>query len=274
MKNNWWRIIVFFLLFLLATAVWSIPLFLFYGEKILNPHLAEEDYLYSFFSQMAAACGAITTAYIMIVRIESKTFDKYSLTFKINDLAKGFSWGILIMTLFAITAFVTGIVVFHVQHISFLLFANIMLYFFVAIAEEVFFRGYMLSSLRERMGSIAPIVTSSLLFGAVHFFNDYISWIGLINISISGCLMALLTVKTKSISAAVGLHWAWNFFQGPIFGFAVSGNQEVGLVQPVGLVSEIFTGGKFGAEGSIALAFISVLILFIFYKRYNKYEYE
>ena len=56
---------------------------------------------------------------------------------------------------------------------------------------------------------------------------------------------------TRALWLPIGLHFAWNFFQGPVFGFPVSGTQTSTLLQlePVG--PELLTGGRFGPEASL-----------------------
>ena len=62
----------------------------------------------------------------------------------------------------------------------------------------------------------------------------------------------------------MGSHWSWNYFQGPIFGFAVSGGDTPSLIKPVIQGSDWLTGGSFGAEASIP-AFVLGLALAILF---------
>ena len=181
------------------------------------------------------------------------------------------------MALVAIGFFMIGIVEFSYHGFSSRLAMSFFIYLFVAIVEEVMFRGYILTNLQEKMNPFWSLVTSSILFGFVHFGNDHFTWIGCATISMSGYLMGLLVLKSGSISSAVGLHWSWNFVQGPILGFAVSGHQEKGLFQITTLSTELLTGGKFGAEGSILLtAFAFTLAVYLSLKLFhstNKHSY-
>jgi uncharacterized protein len=56
---------------------------------------------------------------------------------------------------------------------------------------------------------------------------------------------------TRSLWLAVGIHWGWNFVQGPVFGAAVSGGESEGLFKPVISGPEWATGGAFGPEGGL-----------------------
>jgi hypothetical protein len=60
------------------------------------------------------------------------------------------------------------------------------------------------------------------------------------------------------------MHLTWNFFQGPIFGFEVSGIESESIINQSVTGSDYITGGEFGFEGSLlATALIIVLILFL-----------
>ncbi len=109
------------------------------------------------------------------------------------------------------------------------------------------------------------ILISSLLFGFVHIGNDHFTTIGFFNITLSGILMALLYTKYKNLSAPIAMHFTWNFFQGPVFGYAVSGESLWSLaeVTPISK-TEMITGGLFGAEGSIVLVPMSLFAIVIF----------
>jgi hypothetical protein len=56
---------------------------------------------------------------------------------------------------------------------------------------------------------------------------------------------------TRRLWLAIGIHFAWNFTQGGIFGVAVSGIQANGLLQATLSGPELLSGGAFGAEASI-----------------------
>jgi membrane protease YdiL (CAAX protease family) len=59
---------------------------------------------------------------------------------------------------------------------------------------------------------------------------------------------------TKSLWLSMGMHIGWNFFQGPIFGFAASGHQTATLIQHEVVSSSTYlTGGDFGPEASLLI---------------------
>ncbi len=79
-----------------------------------------------------------------------------------------------------------------------------------------------------------------------------------------GVLDGYMALKSGSISSAVGFHWSWNFVQGPILGFAVSGHTEKGVFQANSMATDVLTGGQFGAEGSILVALFTLTLAVYF----------
>ena len=59
------------------------------------------------------------------------------------------------------------------------------------------------------------------------------------------------------------MHLTWNFFQGPIFGFEVSGIESESIIKQSVTGNEILTGGSFGFEGSI-LATVGIIIMILY----------
>jgi membrane protease YdiL (CAAX protease family) len=130
----------------------------------------------------------------------------------------------------------------------------------VGIYEELFSRGYQLGNLAEglsgALGSrgavIVSVLLSSTVFGVLHLLNDHASALSAFNISVAGIMLAMGYVLTGELAIPIGVHIAWNFFQGNVFGFPASGFQpsvSVITVQPVG--SPLLTGGDFGPEAGL-----------------------
>ena len=132
----------------------------------------------------------------------------------------------------------------------------------VGIYEEVVSRGYQLRNLSEglhrRERSIpaavcAGTLLSSLLFAILHVLSAPLSPLRVTGLVFDGILLASGYVLTGSLGVSIGLHSGWNFFQGAIFGFPVSGDLEPGsLLELTQSGPEWFTGGSFGPEGGVA----------------------
>lgn len=71
-----------------------------------------------------------------------------------------------------------------------------------------------------------------------------------------------------SLLLFIGIHLSWNFSQGQIFGYAVSGMDIPSpIIQPVISGHELITGGAFGAEASVIAVVISFAISYLLYKK-------
>ncbi len=260
-ESNWWRIVLYLFLWIIGVFLFSIPAFIFFSDflegdipDVLMNHLGYQSAI-----QLAMALGAIGASWLMIKEIEYRNFSFYRLTFVGKLLIQGLAIGVIMMLLFSFLVDVLGVIEFNYVGLSTRLLISFFLYLLVAVAEEVLVRGYILTNLQEKMSPFLALVVSSLFFGSLHLGNHHFSWIGFATISLSGFLMGLLTLKTGSISAAVGLHWSWNYVQGPALGFAVSGHQEIGILSPLATSAATFSGGKFGAEGSALMTILSLL---------------
>jgi uncharacterized protein len=134
--------------------------------------------------------------------------------------------------------------------------------------EEILLRGIVFRLMEKWLGSWVALGFSALLFGALHLANPNASPLAAFAIAIeAGILLGAIYMLTRRLWAAIGLHMAWNFTQGGIFGVAVSGFETPGLLKPVMKGSDLLTGGGFGAEASLPAIFICTTIgLFFLYR--------
>lgn len=121
-----------------------------------------------------------------------------------------------------------------------------------AFAEELLFRGILFRYIEKAAGSWAALAITSALFGLAHIFNPNATWFSSVAIMIeAGILLGAIFMLTRRLWAAMGVHAAWNFTQGWIFGLPVSGSAGgVGLNKGQLVGSELLTGGAFGLEAS------------------------
>jgi uncharacterized protein len=152
---------------------------------------------------------------------------------------------------------------------------SLVFYLFVGFYEELFSRGYHLVNLAEgfndriigkRWAVILALAISSIVFGLLHMNNPNATWVSTLNISFAGIFLGLGMVLTGRLAIPIGLHITWNFFQGNVFGFAVSGTMRgVTLIATESVGPVWLTGGKFGPEagvmGLMAMVIGSVLII-------------
>lgn len=118
--------------------------------------------------------------------------------------------------------------------------------------EELIARGLIFRLVEQWLGSWAALAVSAVLFGAAHLANPNSSLLAGTAIALeAGIMLAALYMLTRRLWAAIGLHMAWNFAQGGIYGIPVSGFAVPGLLidRPSG--SALLTGAAFGAEASL-----------------------
>lgn len=140
--------------------------------------------------------------------------------------------------------------------------------------EEIVTRGWLMNVLGARYNITVGLILSSVFFALIHSENPGINYVAMLNIVLVGILLGLIVINTGSLWVACGIHSAWNFAQGNIFGFQVSGNDVgVGSIVDLNLVgNEFITGGQFGPEAGMVCSFvILVLIVIVLFlsKRYS-----
>ena len=136
----------------------------------------------------------------------------------------------------------------------------------VGVGEEVLFRGIVFRMMDERWGTLVALILSSLLFGFLHITNDNATVWSSVAITVeAGLLLGAAYKWSGSLWLPIGIHWSWNFFQGPVFGFAVSGNETYSLVRPLIDGPVWMTGGDFGAEASVPALILGLAVTILFF---------
>ena len=198
-----------------------------------------------------------------------------SLGLKYEGFQQDFKFGLILGAgLIAIgffSLFILGYV--RVESFSFP-FLDIVLYFilFVVVAfhEEIMLRGYILRSLMESMNRYLALAISSLIFMTVHLLNPNISFLGVVNLFLAGIVLGIYYVHKSNLWLPIGMHLTWNFFQGPIFGFEVSGIKSQSLIKQTVNGSDLITGGKFGFEASLLATILIVVVILYLDKNYRE----
>jgi len=120
------------------------------------------------------------------------------------------------------------------------------------IGEEIMFRGVLFRIVEEGLGTWWALAISALLFGALHIANPGATLWSSAAIAIeAGLLFGLLYHVTRSLAICMGVHAAWNFAQGTIYGIPVSGARADGWLVSTRSGPDWLSGGVFGAEASV-----------------------
>jgi membrane protease YdiL (CAAX protease family) len=146
----------------------------------------------------------------------------------------------------------------------------VLLFFCAGVFEELAFRGILFRLVEQGLGTWLALGISAVLFGFGHRHNPGATVLSSVAIAIeAGALFAAIYVATRSLWLPIGLHWAWNLFEGPVWGSSVSGIGTPVLADARFLGPALLTGGPFGPEaglptivlgGALAIAFLAVAI--------------
>lgn len=203
-----------------------------------------------------------------------------SLGFVKKNWLKYLGWGILLsllqMGVIALVYQVGGIGTFELNELSLepILFILGLFPFWLLQGgtEEVATRGWLLTRIAARTNLPLAIAISSSLFGILHLGNSGVTVLSVLNIVLDGVLAGLLFIYTDSIWLVVAQHGTWNYVQGNLLGFQVSGTGADASIFSftMGSGPDWLTGGEFGAEGSIIttlVLLVSVVIVYLLGER-------
>jgi len=195
------------------------------------------------------------------------------------ETASGFVAGVIfISTAFAVLYLLNAFTVSDFNWSANLL-PQLVLFFVAAIVEELVFRAFIFTTAEKGWGTIAGVLVSSLLFGFAHMFNNVSN--ATQSDKVYSCLLLSFDaglplvgafLLTRRIWFAVGMHWAWNVLEGPVFGFIVSGiNFGPSLMKSKMTGNLALSGGAFGPEASLPLfvfgTSVGCALLFYSWKR-------
>ncbi len=127
----------------------------------------------------------------------------------------------------------------------------LVIFLIVGWQEELLSRGYHLQSLESGLKTFWAVLISSSVFGVLHLGNPGASWISTLGIVLAGLFLALPYLLTRQLWLSIGLHIGWNFFEGVVFGFQVSGIETFRLLRHTVSGPELWTGGAFGPEAGL-----------------------
>jgi uncharacterized protein len=129
------------------------------------------------------------------------------------------------------------------------------------VFEEVLFRAIVFRIVEDWVGTWLSLLISAILFGLIHLFNPHATLIGAIAIIFeAGILLAAAYLMTRRLWFPIGIHTAWNFTQGGIFGVAVSGVPAKGFLLGTLSGPDWLAGGEFGAEASVVAILVCLCV--------------
>ncbi|GEM_PF-96760 len=148
-------------------------------------------------------------------------------------------------------------------------------FFLAAFAEEIMCRGYMLRRLMyTQMNRFVALAISSAIFSLLHFLNPNTGFVPFLNLFIAGLMLGAAYLYTSNLWFPVVLHTFWNWIQGPVLGFKVSGiDGNYSLIKLNIQDNNLINGGEFGFEGSLVctlLMLVTTGCIILYYERKQK----
>lgn len=218
---------------------------------------------------------ALFALYLFRKFIDKKSFKSlgFELTNYKADLLKGLVWGVALISLGFFALYFSGFITVidsdfgAIQWLSYIAFFAI-----VAFNEEILVRGYVLTNLMASINKYWALIVSALLFSVMHLGNDSTSFISTVNLFIAGLMLGIYTIHKRNLWFPIAMHFTWNFFQGPVLGFEVSGIKMESVINQQVSGNPLITGGDFGFEGSLLLTVMMIASTIYIHMKYKSNE--
>ncbi len=272
-----WRLLTFALVYLSVLFLLSTSARISYAIAIqLVPTLSLRSYFENFIFRLILLAAALIAGFLCTRWLEGLPWRALGLTFHsgwLRDLLIGSGLGVASLAMATGIATVGGGLSFTVSdRAAFLqvgqtLVFSAVLFIFAALAEEALFRGYPLQTMtRARLIGLGVLITS-FAFAGLHFRNPNLKQgLPYLNLVLAGVWLAVAYLRTRSLWFPLGIHWAWNWALGSLFGLPVSGINDLAphpLLYGTDLGPPWLTGGNFGIEGGLACT-ITLIVSTIF----------
>ena len=221
--------------------------------------------------------GMLTTAFLFRRYIDKKSF--ISLGFQIrgflNDAIIGLILGGSLITLGFVILTFFDIISIQSYSLDWGLLSGYLVFFSIgSLNEEIMIRGYFLSNLMESMNKYMALFVSSFLFAVMHLANAHVTYLSFINIFLAGMVLGIYYIHVRNLWLPIALHFSWNYFQGPVFGFEVSGVDIKGIITQVLSGDKLLTGGDFGFEGSAVATIVMISAIIFLHLKYRRTDKE
>lgn len=269
-----WRLLVLFFLTLLFSVIFSIP---------FTSILLQSSSRNTIFFLVNGIVGALTyssSVYIARRWLDHRSFLDLGLRWHAQaaqDLTAGIVMaGLMMAGIFALE-WALGWLQFEAfawqtQPVSQVVQASLLMllaYVLTGWGEELLFRGYIMQNLISGLNEYWGVVLSAILFALVHLANPHPSLDAVIGLILSGIFFAFAYLRTRLLWLPIGIHIGWNFFEGTVFGFPVSGTNSFMLLRQSVSGPAVITGGPFGPEAGLVLL-LALLIGFLLIFAYTR----
>ena len=221
---------------------------------------------YGIFFQLGSFFFMSLLVFLWVKFIEKRPFSSLGFFKKgwLKELGRGFLIGAAQFSLVVALLLLTGTGSLELAELSLepVLFILALIPFWILQGgtEELVTRGWLFPAVSAKSNIFIGILISSALFGALHLFNPGVTVLSIVNIILDGIFACFLMLKYDNMWVLAGMHGAWNFVQGNIYGIQVSGQGASTSILNYSSQSsvDLLSGGAFGAEGSI---FASIVLI-------------
>jgi len=253
-----WRIVIFIVFFILMSRILSTIGLTITGD------LDKTGPAYWVLRGIVVIVAGTLVVWIIRRYIDKKTFISLGLKLDnpaVKDFFAGFVIsGVMIGTIFIIFI-VSGLseiqdIIWNSPGISAV--SDLLLWFFgiglaVGWSEELAFRGYLLQNMKDGMGLFWAVLISCILYSLLHLSNPNSTILSGVLIAIFGYLRIFGWLRTGQLWLSMGMHAGWDFLQGPILGFTVSGMNTESFIKQSFSGADWITGGSFGPEAGVVV---------------------
>lgn len=258
----WLCIPLFFILFLVFTGLYGaltqLFLSLVLGVDVRHPGAV------GYILLETGMLIATLTASAITLRLERRPFSDLGLS--VRGHAKGLWYGFLAAVLLYFIGFGLSLAMGEVEVTGFRfslseLSVSWLFFLSVALFEEILMRGYVLGRLlHTRLNKFLSLFISATLFAFLHIFNPDIGILPMVNLLLAGILLGASYLYTRNLCFPISLHLFWNWIQGPVLGYQVSGNNFMSTMLELHIPEEnVLNGGAFGFEGSLICTVLMIV---------------
>jgi membrane protease YdiL (CAAX protease family) len=271
-----WRLLIFaavFILLMLVLTTLGRGLYVLAVRAL--PGKTPRPFFQDLIFRLMFLIGALSASFICTRWLEGLPWRAVGLSFHFRwfrDFLIGSIIGIASLALAAAIATAGGGLTFTIAGDLFVntartLASSAVLFVFAALAEEALFRGYPLQTMSRAKLIWLGVFLTSVPFAAVHLRNpNVVAGFTFINTALAGVWLAVAYWRTRSLWFPLGIHWAWNWALGSLFGLPVSGMSNLAshpLLRGFDLGPAWLTGGNYGIEGGLACT-LTLLVSTVF----------
>ena len=252
-------------------AFFWIAIFMALAESLVRAFMPATSLLVS----LALAPGALVGYYTFVRIIERRDVPELCSPGAPGELLLGLTLGAALMSLVVAVIFIAGAYSVNGFNSPEVAVPALVAAVMAGVTEELLSRAAVFRIIERWLGSWITLGLTAALFAVMHIPNPNATAFSTLSVAVGGGLMLCAAyMTTRHIWLPIGIHIAWNFFQGGVFGAATSGVEISGLLQSNLYGPAYLSGGAFGPEGSIVafIAFaLAASLLLIFANRRGQF---